>query len=480
MTWHQAGSPCDGASEHVKRPILSQRAVALRCLSMLGLAIGLAGCTTYHALPLAERATLAPSVSALDLTLPPQRPDGTSAKVDPKLPLTPDQIALLAMVNNPDLVVLRGKIAVADADLYAARLLPNPSIGLSYAALVSGPGTADAVMASISEDIQSIVTYRPRVQAAQARLGQVGADALWQEWQVAEKARLLAIAINADGREIELRERQRDLLSNELGEVQRATQQGNLDLTAEAPLAASLAAAQRDLAAAQLQHLKDWQDLDALLGLQPAARFQVAAPEPVALPQSIAPLIASLPSRRPDLVALQLGYNAAEADVRGAILGQFPAFSFGVAGGSDTSEVVSVGPQITFDLPIFNRNQAKIASVRATRQQLRAEYQTRLDEAEGMAGSLLARARIAADNLTAARREATRADQLLDMAERAYRSGNMDQRSLVDYQTTALDRQLDVLGYQRALQENSLGLSVELGLGFPRTIFSPANREKGS
>ena len=206
------------------------------------------------------------------------------------------------------------------------------------------------------------------------------------------------------------------------------------------------------------------------MGLQPTARFVVAAPEPVKLPDEIDSLIASLPQRRPDLVALKLGYDAADKEVRAAILGQFPSFALGVAGGSDTTSVSSVGPQVTFDLPIFDRNQAKIAATRATRLQLHAEYQTRLDAAEGTARSLLARARVAEANLERARAAAQSAEQISKEALRAYRQGNLSQRDLTDFETTALERQLDVLNYDRALDENFLALTVELGIGLPQTI----------
>ena len=157
MRWRQAGSRCDRASHHLK------------CLGTLGLTVGLAACASYEALPLPEHARLAPELSKLDLSLPPQDPGQPAATINPSQSLTPNQVALLAMVNNPDLAVLRSNIAVADADLFAARLLPNPSVGLGYASLVSGPGTADAMTASISQDIQSIITYRPRVDAARER-----------------------------------------------------------------------------------------------------------------------------------------------------------------------------------------------------------------------------------------------------------------------------------------------------------------------
>lgn len=448
-------------------------------LALGGLALGLAGCASYQPLQLPARPNLAPGLAQLDLVLPSAN-GKTTAKLNPAQPLTPDEVGLVAVLNNPDLAAQRGKLAGAQADLLQAQLLPNPSLSFGYAFLISGPADADAVTASISQDIRSIITYRQHVKAATARFHQVGADALWNQWQVAQKARLLAIDIHDDQNEIGLHEQELKLLQSELAAVHRATAAATLDITAEAPLLAAQATADRDLAASRLTLLKDWQDLDALLGLEPTARFTVAAPAPVTLPDNIDAQIASLPSRRPDLVALRLGYDASEADVRAAILGQFPALSIGPSGGSDTTQVVSVGPQITMDLPIFDRNQGKIASTQATRLQLHAEYQARLDSAEGTARGLLARARVVEANLARARTAAASAVSLLNFAQRAYGQGNLNQRDMTDYETTALDRQLDVLGYERTLEEDALALAIELGTGFPKAMIASSAEVTGS
>lgn len=446
---------------------MSRRAV--RRLVPIALAAGLAGCATYEPLQLSDHARLASGIEQLKLTLPAVEPGQAPVTLDPKQPLTPQQVGLLAVLNDPELAAQRGKLEGAKADLLSARLLPNPSVSLGYAFLLGGPATTDAWSASISQDIRSIITYGAHVDAAKARYKQVGADALWDVWQVAQKARLLAIGINAEQREIDLRENQLAVLTKQLDDIRKATEAGNLDLTAEAPMRATLAGAQRDLAAVRLTSIKDWQELDSMLGLRPSARFAIAPPEPVKVPDSIDPLIASLPSRRPDLVALKLGYDAAEEDVRAAILGQFPAFALGGAGGSDTSSVSSFGPAITFDLPIFDRNQGKIASARATRLQLHAQYQARLDDAEGTARGLLNRMHVVEANLASARTAAERALAAQRSAQKAYAQGNLGQRDLTDYQSTAQERQLDVLGYERTLQEDSLALAVELGLGLPQT-----------
>lgn len=438
--------------------------------SVAGLVLSLAGCATYQALPPPEHSNLKSGLAQLNLTVP---SDGSSAvlkTINPEGPLTPGEVGLVAVLNNPDLVSQPAQLDAARADLLSETLLPNPSVGLAYAFLLGGAATSNSLAASISQDIRSIVTYSSRVKAAKVRVGQVSASLLWQEWQVAQKGRLLAMSIYADQRELEVRSKELDLLNKEVSQVRTATAAGNLDVTAEAPLLAATASAESAIATTRMTLLKDWQSLDALIGLEPSVRFAIATPAPVKLPDDIDPLVKSLPVRRPDLVALRLGYEASQLDVRKAIVGQFPALSLGVAGGWDTSRVSSAGPTINMDLPIFNRNQGVIASTRATRLQLRADYQARLDEAVGTSKALLVRQQVTRVNLEKARTASQEASSLLDSALRAYEENNLRQRDLTDYQTTALERQLDVLGYERTLDETTLALSIELGTGFPKTM----------
>jgi uncharacterized protein YqfA (UPF0365 family) len=109
---------------------------------------------------------------------------------------------------------------------------------------------------------------------------------------------------------------------------------------------------------------------------------------------------------------------------------------------------------------------------------LRAEYQARLDEAEGTSKALVARAQTIKADLEKARVASREASSRLDAALHAYKQGNLGQRDLTDYQTTALERQLDALGYQRTLDETALALSIELGSGFPKTILVSPDKAK--
>src|SRR5579875_2288958 len=254
--------------------------------AVLAACVALGGCASYHPLPL------------------PRRPD--IAK-----PLSLDQIGLLAILNNPDLKSAPGEIGVARGRLLQATLLPNPSASFSYGALLGGLGITSAITASLAQDIAALIVHDARVRSARARVYQVGADLLWREWQVAQKARQLAVNLYWGERAIALTRRESELIASEIAQVRTAIAAGNLTIAALSPLLAAQAAAEQSLAAQQLARLKDWQALDALLGLAPNVRFAIARPVFGPLPPDLDRLAASLPQRRPDLVALRFGYRAA-------------------------------------------------------------------------------------------------------------------------------------------------------------------------
>lgn len=433
----------------------------------------LAGCAAYRPLPLPRQAELAGSVTQIRHRLPSAAPGAASAVLDVTQPLTPGSIGLLAILNAPGLRSEHGEYDLAQANVVQSALLPNPSVSLGYAAVLSGPGVAAAYTASLAQDIASLVTYRSRVRAAKARVAQVNADLLWKEWQVAQKARLLATGLYWNGQSLAADQAQLAQVSRTAVRVRQAVDRGNANLADITPLLASKAALEQAVATLELQQAKDWADLNVLLGLQPDVRFALALPRVAPVSPDLQALIASAPSRRPDLVALQLGYQSADEGVRRAVLGQFPAFVLGGSWGSDTSQVRTAGPTVTFDLPIFSRNQGTLAQAHATRLLLREQYQSRLDTAASTAMALSTRARYLASHLRVATQEAEVARTQAKTARAAFKAGNLDERALTDYESTALARRLAVVDFSRALDEARIGLQLELGLGLPQTRMAP-------
>jgi outer membrane protein TolC len=430
----------------------------------------LSGCALYHPLPLASGPDLAGGLSVLRTEVPATRPGEPSRRIATDEPLSVDEVGMLAVLNDPELRSQQAQVDVSQANLLQSSLLPNPSASVSYGVLLGGAGGfSPAWSASLTEDLKSILTYHTRATSARYQSRQVNADLLWQEWQVAQKARLLALDLCYGEQSLRLSRRELDLLDHEVRDVQTAIGDGNLELSTLAPLLTARAAAEQAVAATGLTQLQNWQALDALLGLAPQVRFAITAPALRAPPADLTALLADLPDRRPDLVALQLGYHSADADVRTAIIGQFPAFTLGGQWQQDTTNVRSAGPTATFDLPIFDRNQGQVAQTRATRLLLHEQYQSRLDEAFGTATGLHAQIQRLTIDVRNASSAANAAAKMSQSAQKAYAQGNLGQRSLADFETTALDRRIEALGLQRSLGETEITLTVELGLGLPQT-----------
>ncbi len=441
--------------------------LAGRVLASLSAAL-LSACAAYHPPPLPTTPNLHSDIAQLDAHVP--APEGAAQEfIDLSRPLTPGQIGALAVLNSPDLRASEGARAVAQAQLLQSSLLPNPSGTITWEALLGGPGTGPSWAVSLTEDINALVTYHARVRSARLLADQVDADQLWQQWQVAQQARLLAVDLYWDNQAIAITHRERALLDSETDNVRRAVEANSLDYTALSPLLATQATLEQSLVTLRAAQLTGWQGLDALLGLRADVRFALAAPDTLPGVRDVDALIASLARRRPDLIALQLGCRSADQSIRAALLGRFPKFVLGPIWEQDTTNIRSAGPTATFDLPVFDRNQGQIAIARATRGQLQQQYQARLDAAVGQIRGLLALEQRTAQDLRDARAASGAAEQLASAAQQAYRDGNIDLRALTDFQSAALERDLEITTLARTLAETEVSVAVDLGIGLPTT-----------
>ena len=428
----------------------------------------LAACTAYHPAPLA---TVPPLHDRLN-DVRHMRTDSSVIAVD--APLSLADVAALAVLNDPDLVAARAQHAVAAADLLSAGLPPDPSITGGFAALLSGPGTIPAISAGLTQDIGALITYRVDRQAAKAGLAQVDAGILWQEWQVASQAEQLAITLAADQAVVASLQNETATLAAIDAETQKQIARSNQTMADGATSLAALATAQTALDTATQTTAHDRDQLDALLGLQPGTELPLAPPAVAPLAHSVlAPAIATLAQRRPDLIALRYGYDQADAKLRAAILTQFLPISLGATGGRDTSGVNSAGPQVTLNLPLFNRNRGGIASASATRAALAAQYQASLAGAVGGAESLSASIALLQTQAAAAGAEADQAAAMAAAARQAFAEGNLSAPAFASLQNTAGERQRAAITLHTQLQTAEISLATMLGLGLPPLKDSP-------
>lgn len=438
---------------------------------VLACCAGLAGCAGDGAQPLAERPALVASVAALDRQTRPGAPPIAADR-----PLTLAEVSHLAVQNSPDLRAFRAQRGVAQARVTEAGLLPDPVLSGSYNVLLGGPGVANAIAATLNEDVTALITLSARRRAAREAALQVDANVVWQEWQTMRQAETLAIDLVEQGRLLRSLEQALDLLEHRAAVTSRAVAQGNATLQVLAPDVAALTSLQTQYYAAVLLQEQRWQALDALLGLQPRVRPLLSTGLrglPVIGADEASRLLESLPRRRPDLIALQLGYLAQQANLRAAVLGQFPALTLGPNYGSDTTRVQSAGPSIAVGLPLFNRNRGQVAIQRATREQLRAEYVARLATASGGAQAMLANLALLERQLAAARAGLGQARTLAASAQGVLQSGLLDELSYVQLIITRLEKERQVIGLEQQVLDERAALATLLGAGLPPVRLVP-------
>ncbi len=426
--------------------------------------LALGGCAIYRPRPLeenpkpADAAALARTAGAI------KRPRLAPLPIPPQGPWNDLQLADIAIVASPDLQALRAQAQVADAQVFAAGLLPDPQIGIG-ADVPDGSGVVPALSLSAGFDIGALLTRRSRVAAARASAERVRRDIAWQEWLAANQVRLLARRWQFLERQHDIAARAADTAEKLLALTQTAVAQHNARLddlalrrVAVLDARAREGALARDAEAARLQ-------LNLAVGVAPDVRLpltDVAAPhDPSALDATA--LEKQALAQRLDLAALRAGYAAQEASVRGAILQQYPLPAISVSRARDTTPVYTKGASVNFSLPLWNRNRGGIAVARATREQLRAEYAARVFDAQAsIAAQVEALKQIAGqrhamdDQLESLRAEMQPLEQAAERRDVALVTVETARAAL-------LDKEIASLALAQAQSEGEIALSIDVG-----------------
>lgn len=302
-----------------------------------------------------------------------------------------DQVATLAVLNNPELKAARATLHVAQAQAFAAGLLPDPQFSWSIDHPTDHVSSAqdprypeyNAFGLGLSMDLQALLTHSSARAAADASYRQAQLELLWQEWQTVAQARTLYVQLYVATQRHAFLLRAEQVYGSAASHSQHALESGDVALDQAGGDVAVLTDIDHQLGAAARSRLQADQDLHLLLGVKPGVALalqSLAAPSLPTRPE-IDAAMARLPVARPDLRALQAGYQSQEATVRKAVLSQFPNVSLGFTHARDVSNVHTNGLGVNLTLPIFDRGRGEIAIQRATREQLRSEYQARLDQA---------------------------------------------------------------------------------------------------
>ncbi len=461
-------NPKDGCESEVKR--IKHRAWGCALLVAL-----MAGCASYQPLPLEPPTSLKDAINLLNM-------DTSKRSELPKIwrnssvnvgnGLDEADIVQLAILNNPNLQAVQTRLQEARAQLIQAGLLPDPQLNLS----TDIPGSNDPALMSaygfgLGFDLKSLITRDARQSVATKQARTTYLQVLWQEWQIIQQARMLYRRALIQQQQIELTYAQFLQTQTSWQTQKNALDQGNATLDMEGLARTSMMDAQAAWFEAKRQRNKTMHSLALLMGLSAQAKM-LLTPLTQGLPSLLAPplrgkaLRASLENinhKRPDLLALQSGYEAQEARVREQILSQFPGFTIGVNNLRDTGGVWTLGPFINLNLPLLNGNRGNIAMARATRSRLRAEYHDRLMAAETQANRLLSDQQLVFDELAALKNRLPDLDILMRRMRQALVSSNVDMLTFTTLQNSYFSQRMKVLMLEQAILEQAVALDTVLG-----------------
>ncbi|MET0309990.1 MAG: TolC family protein [Sphingomonas sp.] len=430
------------------------------------LLLALSGCATYAPVPLDSGPGMlaAPDIAALSAeagTI--DRPYLKPVSIDLASPLDGNAVATLAVIANPDLRAARARAGVSDAQAFAARLLPDPTLSLGASKVLSGPDPFADLATGLGFDLAALRTRGVQIVQAKAAARQVRLDLAWSEWQTAGSARIQAVRILSLEDAVALAQATRTNARSLLERNQRAAGRG--DIAADPVQVARLAAAdaedkarvaERDLAAARLE-------LTRLLGLPPETDLRLAHEPRRDAALDSARLFDIARANRTDIKALQAGYASQEAAVRKAILDQFPTLGLTVNVSRDTSGNFILGPAIDFTLPLWNRNRGGIAVERATREALKAEYEARLFQTRAEIAAAVSGIEVARRQRDAVQRDLPSAQNYAEASRRAAGRGDIA-LSIAEATEQALrDKQALLAQSEQAITEQMIALELLTG-----------------
>jgi len=436
------------------------------------------GCATYHPRPIdrhAVRDALMPPtmeiirIKARAIKHPILRP----VDFDIRDGLSPDEAAVMAVIANPTLRAIRDRRGIAEAQLIQAGILPNPQISYNLEIPTGNKeGTVNGYGFGLGWNIRSLITRSARMYAARAHAASVDLDIAWQEWQVAESAKLHFFRLFYLGRQLLLTKKAEQRFRKALKSIKKAVALGEKTDTDLADAEMALQQAHTSALTTEKARKQERLALNRTLGIPPnqiiPIQRNIHLPSWQSLP-SEADIMKGIDSRRLDLLALKMGYQSREAGVRAAVLSQFPKISIGLSHASDTGRLITTGFELSIELPFFDRNQGKIAVERATRRQVFDEYIARLFEARSKVAGILSDMKSLKEQLSTTKDTILTLKHLIKSYKTALQQGNIDIMSYYRVQNELSAKQIKIVKLRQVLTDMGIALEVAAGEYFPGT-----------
>lgn len=416
-------------------------------------ALSITGCAVYSPMPLPENTSL----------------EATSNSLPSNIDF--DLVAVLAVSRNADLAVERQSVVVGQAESRAARLFADPQFSASLDNPTSAmAGLVNAFSLGPSYDLQSLLTRGAGIAEAKATTDQSLFNYQWRAWQTAQQTRDLFLQIVYSKRRISLLEEQAKLFKQQYDRNNAALKTADATLDDVSSTLAAYADAEQSLLVEKRNKQTLVDQLAALLNVKPGVDLPLVSPgaAPPIEQDVVERLLADIAERRPDLKALRAGYEAQEARVRSAILSQFPSFAIGFVRSRDTSGLYTSGASLSLNLPLFNRNRGEIEIRRASREQVRLQYQASLNQTEADVLTLFSQFNSLQDEIGSLAETTGRLNQIVNEGKEAFNSRDFPTLTYVTLVSTYYAQELALT--DRRLLEWQILNALHTLLGGPRTV----------
>ncbi|WP_186764382.1 TolC family protein [Pistricoccus aurantiacus] len=414
----------------------------------------------------------------------PNAPSLVSIADAPRARLNMSSVGGVAATYNPALVAARTRLPEEDARVFAAGLLPDPQLSLSLDdPLSNAAGLVNAYSVGLAYDLRALVLRGETIRAAEFSRLQVALDVEWQTWQTMQQARDLYIQLAFLNLKHDLLNREIGVFRKDVSHLKAVVSSGDETVDVLGASLVVLSDAENQLQNVRSQRVVIRNQLAALIGLRPEAGFSISVlPTNLGEPSDdrIEDLLASLPERRPDLLALRAGYQSQNARKRGAILGQFPSLSVGLTRARDTAALKTNGVSISLSLPLFDGNRGNIAIERATSDRLWAEYQARLDASASEVLGLKTEILILNREIAQAQNTLDEIDRIVRKGAEAYRLGDFPAQSYSALLVARLTRQLAIADLRQQVWQATNGLVSVLGGRTARQLGAPTQSRLAS
>ena len=430
--------------------------------------LGLYGCASYDSKPLPEKPLWPQDISRLQL------PDqiassqvGIQHKFNPSDGLDVIEIATIAIANNPGLQQARDSAGVTKAQAFNAGLLPDPTLLIYPQPPINGGPGANSVASEygLFYNISALITHSTIQQGVKSTEEKADLDLLWQEWLLISQSQILFEKIVNNETLLTLLLDKEALLKNIENAQHKALVEKDLDLNTTAVNTIIFKETTKQVIDLKRAIAQDRSALNQMLGLSPGTSLRLV--DSLILPhlstQQINSQLQQLSHIRPDLLALQKGYEAQDYRLREAILGQFPAINFGYTRLRDNGAVIYNGFDLSVSLPIFNRNQGNVAIAKATRQQLYDEYQNRLNSAFSDVHQLTQDLDFLNNQIPVLSSSVGVLTQLSDSAKSAHQREDMDLVAYAQFKINEIDKKIELAKTKQLWLEQAINLSMLIG-----------------